>query len=369
MIAASRRWAVLVLAPWLGACVIDASIDGKGCPCADGYICNAADMCVRKTCDPGVVASSFAPAWATSHSIGWTWKPGASEDLFVRYEVWVAETKEDLAARTGTARRFGKEENPELGGYRLRVATDLVSSTITRGLEGGTTYFAQLIAVDVRDCEFASERVQRSTPPEPQSSIDLFKDGLPAGAETGPAPPAYQVADDPAGGMHLVFDVYADDECVPDEMDFNDVKATCGQPLRVRGFSADVSHDPSNPAKEALEPGTFVDAYLAMEVDIDAVVPSYFSWLWLANGASCLPAENPDHIFRYDGAFTIPNGKPTTIELPLSVLENVEPGSARPFSYDEIDAQGSGSALCSFALGGSWHKLGVVHVDDVAIWF
>ena len=354
--------ATAVMAVWLAACTIDVSLEGKQCPCLEGWDC-VNDECVRSVCEPTITVSALSPTWATAHDVHWTWEPNGAADRFLRYELWIAQTEQDLASRSGTARMFGAADNPELGTYVVPVAGDVVMATITRGLESGTPHYAQLVVLDVDQCPHATDVVARTTAPEPQNSITLFADALPAGAEMAPEPPALQLTTD--GDVHLEYHALEDEDCVPADANLEDVKATCGQPLRVRGFSADVAHDPGNPTLVRLTNGLFVDAYLEMRVQIEAPIPSYYSTVWLANGATCLPFEVETSIFRYEG-FTLPNGPAgVTVEVPLSALAF----ESTPLTYSALDPQAGGTPLCGFAVNGTWHKTGIVRVDDVKLRF
>jgi hypothetical protein len=360
----ARPVASVAIALHVCGCLIDASIEGKSCPCADGWVCDAlTETCVRSACAPSLRVTALAPAWSTAHDVRWTWEPSGPGEAFLRYELWMAETKEDLAARSGSARSFGPPQTPELGTYAVPVAGDPVTSTVVRGLEAATTYYTQLYVVDVAECAFASEVVARATGPEPQNAITLFGDAILPGAETAPPAPVLQLVPD-GGGALLEYAALDDPECNPPDVPIEDVRATCGQPLRVRGFSLDVSEDPDSPTLVRLSNGHFADAYLEVRVQLNSPIPSWFSTVWLAND-SCLPFEPPESIFRFDG-FTMPNTpEGVTLEIPLGVLE----GEAGLLSYADLDMQGSGAPLCGFAVGGLWHKTGVARVDDVKIRF
>jgi hypothetical protein len=342
-------------------CAIDASLEGKRCPCAEGWSCDAhRGECVRNTCEPTVQVNALSPSWATAHDVRWTWAPSGPAGRFARYELWVARTEEDLASRSGTALMFGSASNPELGTYVLPVAGDILTSTVTRGLAAGAAHYAQLVVVDVDQCSHASAVVVRTTMQEPQNAITLFDDALPPGAETAPSPPALEVSSN--GGSHLEYVALEDEDCVPAEADLEDVKATCGQPLRVRGFSEDVSFDPDQTTLTRLSPGMFGDAYLEMRVHIEGPVPSWFTTVWLAN-AVCLPFETA--IFRSE-AFTLPNlPEGVTIEVPLAVLDR----DGGLLTYGALDTQAGGTQLCGFGVAGTWHKTGIVRLDDVMIRF
>lgn len=343
----------------LGGCTVSASLDGKKCPCVDGYVCDEAlDQCVEQTCEPAVTVTDLSAAWSTTNHIRFRWQVEGSADDFSRYELVVAESKEDIASRSGTARIYDASTNPELGGLVRPQVGGVVDGTTAQGLDPATSYVAQLQAVDANLCTFGSSVVARSTLPTLAGLITLFRDEVPVGAELAPGPPALELVTTGTEG-HLAYSALDDEDCTPDTLDLEDVQAVCGQPLRLRNLDMDVSRDPAQPAANALRENSFGTAFLEMRVSNVAPVHSWFSVIWLRFD-DCATEEE---IYRWDGWTLRSDGDYATVQVPLAELGNGE----RMLTYADLDNQAAGTPLCGFAIGGGWHKTSEVQIDDVVI--
>jgi hypothetical protein len=364
----TRLGGTLVATLLLG-CAVDASLEGKRCPCADGWDCDLArNVCERKTCDPKVRVASLEPSWATAHSIHWQWQASGAEEDFLRYELWLAESRADLVARSGTARRIDEAQNPEVGHWNMPGTGDRVTSAITRGLTaagaGGAgaspEYWAQVVVVDVAGCVSESNVIAGRTDPEPVDTIELFKDTLLPGSVLLPAVLAEH---ETRAGRELQYPAFDDndeeDGCKPEAG-----KATCGQPLKVSGFVVDVDDDDPASGLARISNGTFPDAYLSARVRIAAPIPAVFAGLWLTVG-TC--TESDYQHYKLTG-FVIPDGDTwVDLEVPLAALRGEH--SKAQLEFDDLDRQAGGSPVCGFAVEGQWHKESLVRIDDVALRF
>jgi hypothetical protein len=348
-------------------CAVDASLEGKRCPCAEGWKCDRArDVCERNTCDPQVRVSSLQPSWATAHSIRWQWEASGAANDFVRYELWLAENEADLLARSGTARLIDGTQNPDIADWIMPLSGDPVTSAITRGLqtsvpEAPAEYWAQLSAIDVEDCASESNLAVRRTIREGSNRIELFGNALLPGGDLQPAD-ALQ-AGSARGVGELVYQAQLDTNfqgCFENE----DTKAHCGQPLKASGFQVVVSKDPDDSSLVRMSEGTFSDAYLEMRVRVAGQTPAVFAGQWLTVGT----CENGDYQHFQLTGFVIPNGDTwVALEVPLANL--IGENSAAALTYDDLDAEAGRGPVCGFAVAGQWHRESVVRIDDVAIRF
>jgi hypothetical protein len=345
-------------------CAVDASLEGKRCPCAEGWECDPArNMCRRKTCDPKLRVSSLEPSWATAHSIRWQWEASGVKEDFLRYELWLAENEADLLARSGTARLIDGAQNPDIAFWDMWLTGDPVTSAITRGLEASTSvvareYWAQVVAIDVALCASESNLAAQRTVPEAVNHIDLFENTLLPG--TVLEPPALKLQSE-----ELVYRACEDhgegepDRCGDTE---TDTSAISGQPLKVSGFSLGVAEDV--PGQARITNGTFADAYLAARVRLAGDIPAVFAGLWLTVG-TCIDGDFQH--YKLNG-FVMPNGDTwVDLELPLSALEGETSGA--PLTYVELEGTTGAGPVCGFAVEGQWHESAVVRIDDVVLRF
>lgn len=140
------------------ACSIDPpDLASKRCPCASGYVCDAArDRCVPGQAGADAAAglfemADFRAAWTTPNQIRWTWSPKGVADDFLRYELVVGRSVADVEAKRNTT-VFTSEDNPELGRYLLprTGGEEPVRATSTDEHLPDTEYFAQLFIYDTQ---------------------------------------------------------------------------------------------------------------------------------------------------------------------------------------------------------------------------
>lgn len=324
------------------ACSVDVPIDGKRCPCAEGYECDVPlDRCVPAACDGAVRAADVEASWTTPNALALRWRiEGPPADL-LRYEVLVAENEDDLFTRGGSARLVTAADSPELG------ATPPATSVVVRELSPSTAYLARVVAVDVRQCSAASAVAGASTPADATGYVALFEDAV--------TPPAYA---SPAAGLtveggELVYTPADDPECSPTP----GADPLCGQPLRVQGLSV--------PLAQVLEaPGvtdkTFARAFVEVRLENTGDHDSPFSELSLWPNACAELGE----IYELAGFGLTARPGYQVVQVPLAALVD---SSGQPLTFGVVDTSASGTPLCGFAIGAQWNKSGRVRVDRVRV--
>lgn len=339
----------LLAATALAGCSVDADLSKKRCPCAAGYSCDPVqNVCVPgPSCDPKVRVNDFQAAWSTTNTIRWRWEPDGEADDFVRYEMVVAQSLEDLLSRSGSARVFGPDLNPELGSLllpRTDGTEDYVRGTGTDELEPNTSYVGQLLVVDTELCAFSTDIVGKGTTPELPAEVLIFRDDPPPGYA---APDSFGPVDDSQGsGRHLEFRPGEDPECVASG------DATCGQPLRYQDMNLDLGR---------ISAGQFDTAFLEFLIASDASIPSYYSltWLWFDD---CNQAQ-----FRYVPYAIRSTDEYQRIQIPLAVFP--QDGSDRLLTHADLETDAQGTPLCGFAIGGAWQLGATIRIDELRIRF
>lgn len=332
------------------ACSVDVSLEGKRCPCAEGYECDVAqDRCVQQVCEPTFTTSGFSAMWSTPNTIQYGWVPeGAAED-FLRYEIVVAENEADLVSRQGTARVIGPETHPELAFYLRPQGGVPVDRTMVLDLAPGTFYVARLFATDIRQCAFASELLATRTSDAATAQIALFDDVIPSGAYA--LPPEGVVVED----GEIVYTPANDPLCAPEE----GADPVCGPPVRVQGL--DVVLSQAGPEAPGLSGGTFARAFLEIRVRNEGEVHSHISEvsLW-PDGCS-----DQDGIYELAGFTLAANETYQSIQVPLTELSRV--GDGAPLTFGVLDVMAGGTSICGVAIGAQWNKAGRAVVDHMLV--
>lgn len=333
---------LILLAALLPGCTVDVTLEGKACPCADGFVCDEElQRCAAApTCTPRVAAMNLEAEWATSNTIRWTWTLDGNETDALEYELVVAETIDDLATRSGTARIYNRTTNPELGSPKTR-------STGSDGLEPGRRHIARLNVTDIELCGGNSRLGATSTSPRRDSEIVLFRDEIPVGAELAPKEPVMELTAD-ATGAHLSYSASDDVECVGGT-------ALCYQPLRLRELNQSLVRNPEDAQAVGLDHDRFGNAFLEMKVSNESPVHSDYGNLWLRFG-DCFDDAGK---FNWDYWWLRSDGDYVTIQVPLAELSNQD---GRPLSFADLS-----QALCGFAVISAWHETSKVRIDDVVI--
>ncbi len=331
----------------LGACSVEVSLDGKACPCADGYRCDdPVGRCVPDDCTPAASATLLEVRWTTPSSIALRWQSSTpSEDALLGFELVVAENEEDLFARTGTARVIDQDEYPELDA----ALSD--GTSIIRDLRPDTLYVMRVFAIDTAECASGSNVVSIDTPADAHGYLDLFADTVAPPAYTSP-PDALRVEEG-----HLVYHPEDDPECAPAP----GADPTCGQPLRVQGLDVGLSQDV--PEQPGLQPQDFSGAFVELRLENLGDVPSRFGELslWLAG---CSDAST---IYELAGFTLAARPGYQLFQLPLREFLRSEAPEPDPLTFGLLDTQAGGTSVCGFAVGAQWNKTGGVRIDHVRV--
>ncbi|MEZ4226307.1 MAG: hypothetical protein R3B13_35505 [Polyangiaceae bacterium] len=322
------------------ACSVDTPLEGKRCPCIDGYICNpATNTCVERTGAmpaPSTLlgVADFQAAWATPNQVFWTWTSDGAKEDFARYEVWIATSEGDLLA--GKVTRIGPEVNPELGRYtlpRTGAAEDFVRATLTDGLAPDTPYVAQLVAVDRVGSAALSDVALITTSLEPVVDVPLFADAAPAWTVPDCVQTTAQMSF--SGSSHLQYTVQcSDDGCSPGG-------PTCWSAPSI-AYDADFS---------GLGPGTFGDAFLEFAMAIDATSHIYWGALVLSGPGGAFSTEPVT--YRADGKYRV-------YQIALRALHDAN----RQLTHADLSTAGE---LTGFAMGGVLPQGSVQRLDGVRV--
>lgn len=336
----------------VAACTIEVPLDDKRCPCADDWICNPfTDTCERPTCDADVTTSNLSAQWSTSNEIFWTWDVAGQPSAFLSYELVLAESKDDLETRSGTARTFDVSTNSELG--------DPTTSVVTRGLDPDTTYFAQLVVTDSSQCSFGSDIVARATRAEAQNSVVIFRDEPVAGGVLRPEDAGGPQVVSDGTGAHIEYVPRFHDACVPEDEDFDSVRALCGQPIKLQEMTLDVSRDEASPQLDRLNADTFGESFLEMSLSSEAPVDTLVFQIWFRL-ASC----TTDDCRYVAGGFTLPaNSGYEPIQIPLTEFRTADDVA---LTYEVLDVP-DGEPIKEFGFSFQWHKTGTYRIDDIVI--
>lgn len=330
----------------VAGCTIDApDFAAKQCPCAPGYVCDAAqDVCVPGPASGNggnagaVTLASFQAIWTTPQSIRWRWEPGGDESAFSRYELWTATSTEALLAGEGTV--WTATENPELGVYRLPHTGlgDVVIATTTDGHEPLTEIFAQLIATDTQQRSSVSNVASASTTLEAYQSVPLYVDWLGSGD--------YLVPPDEA--LISEADPYAGEACIAYPHDCDTGVGTCPTYVGINGLNADL-HSP-------MSTGDFATtAYLELAIAHDSPAPSFWSTIRIRIGSG----ETLRHLGY--APFTIRAGDYRLYQVPLRVLRHPFEDGA-PLTFADLQ-----DGLFEVATDGDWGHGATIRIDEVSV--
>jgi|GEM_PF-1330223 len=306
---------------WVGllglvnGCVLPAiDLEGKACPCAEGWVCDEATQTCRmgtaesgggttgiqgsgSSASTGVGATtdastttapgsssdgsettggpipgrfevlSFSADWSTPESIHWTWDVAGDEADFRGWVLWLATDEAALESGDGVL-VFDGETNPELDRFTLKntKGVDRVVASLTRGLEPGTDYYAKLVVLDTAGGRSESPNVAvRSTTDAPTEDIVLFdEEQLSGGAY--PLPTCFGFSDEEpyAGSSHYQLDLlcHVGEMGMPEQTcDTPDPRVVeCWENLRLQEFSVPLT---------GLSGGDLADAFLEFHISVD----------------------------------------------------------------------------------------------------
>jgi hypothetical protein len=329
-----------------GGCVIDASLDGKRCPCSEGYVCDTGiDLCVRSECQPAFTVSDVRVEWSTPNTIYLRWTPQGLREDFLHYEILVAENEDDLRSESGSFRRLGPETSNEYIFYQRPQTGDPMSGTFVRDLAPGTTYLLRVRATDTEDCSSGSAVVARRTNDSPGAEIVFFGDALVQGNVR------------PEVGTRIVdgrieYHPAEDPDCVPQP----GADPQCGPPVGVQRMDIDLGQDPLNPRAPGISGETFAGAFLEIAVASHGDFDSHPSEVSLFVGECFDDARN----FELASFFLPASEQYVVLQVPLSFLTNE---AGEPLTYADIDTSVGGSTVCEFQVGAQWNKTGMGWID------
>ncbi len=290
------------------------------------------DRCV--TCLPEFRAEDFRGAWATPNVIRWEWTPTGDPSSFLRYELELAPTPDQLG--TDAARIIDGTENPELGVYELARTEnpgDVVVASHSYEHTPGTTYAGRLLVTDRNLCTFRSEFDVITTAIEPTERIVLY-DG-PRPDPGNEVPLGELVIVDTADGPVSEHVPSRDPECV------SSGETICSQNIGWRDLDVSASR---------ISAGSFANpvsgAFLEMELTNDTDTPTYYARIRLRLGSA-----STYHSFA---PITVPNGtRPRVHQLPLRVLSDGSPLTHQDLQDELITAVGAGGQWSRCAPGES----------------
>ncbi len=319
------RW-ILLLSLVLSGCVIEPlELSDKECPCAEGYVCDAStNRCMTTaTQDCKATVEGFRPVWSTANVIRWEWTPVGDPASFVRYELEIAETREQLG--TDEARVIGAEENPELGAYRLPrtgSSQDVVTGTHSYDHDPNTSYVARLLVTDTSSCVFRSELGTKSTLLRPIDPFVLYSGPRPEPGSV--VPTSVSVVEDGAGGFASEYRPGTDPACIEDG------RGVCSENIEWRRLGVDVS---------ALTEGQFTTTGSLEVVMTNATdAPSFYARVWL---------RVDDVLYRYE-PITIPPTR-RRLQVPLRELRD---DAGVPLSHEQLQT----APVDGVNLGGQWSR-------------
>ena len=278
--------------------------------------------------------------WATPNAVAIRWGRTGGES-FLRYEVLLAKSKDDLADEVGTFRRVNAIDNPELDDAAPEPWA------IIRELDADTLYFIRIRAVDLGECGAPSEVFSAKTPVDAFGYISVFEDTVTPPAEPGPAPHATV-----ENGM-IVYRPANDPTCMPSAGG----DSGCGPPVRITGLALDLAQEAEEPG---LKPDSFDDAFVEIIVENLGEFPSNYAEVNLRLAGT--------DFFEVAG-FTLParTGQ-QVVQVPLREMRNNSTGEVLSFSH--IDTRSDpppGFPLEQMAIGAQWNKTGEVRVDRMRI--
>jgi hypothetical protein len=332
------RLAAVVLVSGCVVTPVDPST--KGCPCADGYVCDDGACVACPTGDAlddpaaGVHVTHLAVAWTTTNQMRWEWTSTGDPASLRGYSLLVGATEADVRGCSNGTTLWSAKENPELGRYYLPRTgyTDPVIATTIDGLTASTPYFAKLIATDSSGRQSITNIAGESTGDVPTRTIAVLRDSCPS-----VWPPDFvQSTQKPFAsdaGYRYVFsctDVDAG-ECFPNVSCIDDAL------IQLPDFNA----------------GRLQNAFFEVALAIDSPVPSYWSNLALQFGMCT------DCNAVYD-RWTLRNGgEYRLMQVPLTAFVHSDGGA---ITTDEV-----ATGLHQFIVGGYGPVGTVLWVDEASV--
>lgn len=148
-------------------------LEGKACPCADGYVCKEPEnVCVlpstaafdgpnfetdagaetdgaRPDAASRIQVSALTSPWQTANTIRWDWQVDGDSAAFQAYKIEWADSAEKL--ERGITQSFGGADKPELAAFRPwdgNTSGPFKMWTTTQGHGVNTKYFARVTVTE-----------------------------------------------------------------------------------------------------------------------------------------------------------------------------------------------------------------------------
>ncbi|RZO48340.1 MAG: hypothetical protein EVA89_37730 [Sandaracinaceae bacterium] len=346
----ARLTSLMLLVGVAGCAVDEVDLEGKRCPCPDGWVC-AAGTCARRPAACGsegrYVIEALEAGWSAEHQLQLTWSvadSSAGEDL--AHLAVVIGTDPESVEECGCAlaeggdcaglrvRVIDEDENPELGNDTRSNQTDgtePVRETTIAGLMPDTLYRAQLLAFDIAGGVSRSASISPRTSRETAFDAPFFEGVSRTGASAFPSCPMesgesldFIVQCPPPIGMRGECGG-SPDPCNADTWACDDSDARPRLPQCWWTFRW--SFDPAEPLP-AITEGQFQDAYLEIEVGFAGT--SNYGELYLRTED---PATGETLWWGRRGDFAIRGGGAARVyQIPLTALTHEE---GRALSADE----------------------------------
>ncbi|MBV1857786.1 MAG: hypothetical protein KUG77_05185 [Nannocystaceae bacterium] len=387
--AGGMGWTLLGLLLGAGGCAVPSlDLDGRPCPCVDGWQCDAGTQtCTREANQSSGIAESstsapgtsngtsttattavdaesstgtpaehafdvlaFSADWSASESIHWTWELQGAEEDFRAFELWIATSADAL--EEGDVVVVDREANPELGRFSLlnTDGVDYVLGTISHDLQPGVEYYGQLHVLDTSGGRSISPNFAvRSTTAEPTSNLVLF-------ADENLFPPGYPLPEcmdrtetAPSQGSHhfellVACTVETDPESeeevfVPTCEKPLKPAAECFENLRLQGMELPAAN---------IGGGDFAEAFVELDIAIEP------------------PSDNPAHGWWSDISIQTSDGWPGL----RGITVRADGGYRRyqiPLSQMGLTAEAFDGVVRGIRLGSTWHDGVVVRLDEVRL--
>ena len=360
----ARRTALVAVLVATGCSIAALDLEGKKCPCADGYECDVPrDTCVAagtlvtdastppdvRVVDTGapdtavvtplVVVSDLKALWATPSSIRWEWKVTGEQKSFRAYEIVVGKSASDVEKRAAGVDVLRGAEHPELDLFDARggKATGPVTVWTTTDGTSPNPKFVQVHATDVNGTTSSSSILSFANPPGPDRTKILF-DGVEKTAR-----PADFVFKAPVGGEPL----------------YELIVACATSPCAKRGEIYDLTTDLANPTP--FTAADFKTAFVTFDIEGNVASTTYGSTVAIEFGSGACVGGAGVCKFRYGGFTQRRSGVRTTVQAPLSELRNDD----GPLTYAIL--QQKNFLVHAFELSGTWPDKGALRLYNARI--
>jgi hypothetical protein len=353
---------------------------GKQCPCAEGYVCDAASStCISPSeleglGDPDgdlegsepapaplpplpteggrITITNFAPVWSTPRQVRWEWSASGDPAEFGEYQIRTGARREELESPETVpgGKLWTKSESSELGFFDPRATTTPgTTSTVwsaTFSHLPDSEVFAQVFAIDSAGRATKSDIVSVRTRPSATKQVPLFHDNLTNANAIGFERDTSGVL---SGSACLRYDVRCPE---------GQASCTAEPTPGVEQIGADLSQ---------MTAADFEKAFLEIGIGGDARVEARFSNLtFRIGGGGCSGAECRYRYLGFD--LPPPSVAPAVVyrrmQIPLSFLRRGG-SDPRPLVFDELAARNK--RVFAFYVGGDWRAGSALRVDAVRV--